>query len=269
MGNMNIISVILGRRCLFCGRTADLRENPFCKRCQEEIVRDNLEISPEETGSVLALYRYSGPVREGLHRFKYRRGRQLGIFLGRTMARRFRDLGRKADLVTCVPRAKDGLPRPYNQSAVLAKAFAKELNLPLNQELLRKRPGAKTQVQCKNSAARRRNARDAYRAGSSQQSIKGLTVALVDDLYTSGATAQVCKSILKRKGAGKVEICTAMITANPPGLLLRLSPQRRHKYEALRPDKIYQHRSFRCSKPITVPILHPKEGCPDCPGKSR
>ena len=241
---MNLLRYVFGNLCIFCGRTADPRDGEICRSCREEILRDNLEIPPGETGPVLSLYRYEGAPRNGLHRFKYRNARRLGRFCGRRMALRFRELGRRGDVVTCVPRAKDGLSRPYNQSAVLAKAFAKQTGLPFDPDLLRKRSGARTQVQCKSSAARRKNAAYAYRKGTSPRNLSGLTVILIDDLYTSGATARACEEILKKQGAAAVEICTAMIAADRPGIALRISSKRKHKQVLLRPDDAYRSRTF-------------------------
>lgn len=234
---------VLGRQCLFCGRTVDPQSEGICTECAARIAEENLEISAEETGAVISLYRYAGPVREGLHRFKYGGVADLGIDCGQKLALLFRELGRHGDVVTCVPRAKDGAPRLYNQSRVIAEAFAKALNLPLDDALLRKRNGARTQPECVDRHARLRNAEHAYRKGPSPRNIEGQTVVLIDDLYTSGATAQVCTEILKKRGAAQVIICTAMQTKAPAPRLVR-SESFEHRHIALVDESDYRGRVF-------------------------
>lgn len=246
-GIMGLWHWILGRKCLFCGATIDPRTSDICDACAASIQAENLEITLEESGTPVSLYRYAGPVREGLHRFKYNGISDLGRFCGKALAERYRALGDRAQAVTCVPRAKDGLPRMYNQSEVIAKAFAKEARLPLDSRLLRKRNGAKTQPECVDRHARRRNAEYAYRKGPSKRDITGLTVVLIDDLYTSGATAQVCAEILKKRGAAKVLIYTAMQTYRMPRRLVR-SDASRHVHASLADEALWRTKIYRLRK---------------------
>ena len=243
---MALIDWILGRQCLFCGTTVDPQSEGICADCAQKIAEDNLEISAEESGAVLSLYRYAGPVREGLHRFKYGGISALGVFCGKNLAKRFSELGYSCDLVTCVPRAKDGAPRLYNQSEVIARAFCKQLGIELDASLLRKRKGARTQPECADRHARMLNAQKAYRIGPSKRDIAGLTVVLIYDLYTSGATARACTEMLKKRGAAKVIVCTAM-QAFYHSRRLVLSSSWEHRHVALQDESAYKNRTFRKS----------------------
>lgn len=243
---MSLADWILGRQCLFCGKTVDPQSEGICPSCAQRIREENLEISPEECGAVLSLYRYAGPVREGLHRFKYGGVSALGKVCGEKLARHFTALGKTCDLVTFVPRAADGLPRLYNQSKIIARAFSKKIGAPLDPSLLRKRNGARTQVQCADRHARMRNAEYAYRVGPSKRDITGMTVVLIDDLYTSGATAQACIKMLKKRGAAAVIVCTAMQAFSPARRLVR-SNETVHRHYALKDESAYQKKTFRKS----------------------
>ena len=238
--------LILGKQCLLCGKTIDPRQDRFCEDCAAEMKEQNLEISPEEQGPILSLYRYSGCVREGLHRFKYSGCSAFGRDCGHRLGTLFLESGAAADVVTCVPRAKDGEVRLYNQSQVIARAFAETVGLPLDPKLLRKRKGARSQTECRDRRARENNAQFAYRAGPSPRDIHGLTVVLVDDLYTTGATARACVHMLKKRGAARVFVCTALQSAHFHPYLVP-SGSYRHQHEALGDESAYKQRSFRAN----------------------
>ncbi len=224
---MNILQLILGRKCFFCGSTADPRDHGICPHCLEEISRQGLVFDGRFSASVGALFYYEGVVRRGLHRFKYRGHREFGNFCGDNLAALFLTRGDCAHLVTCVPRAKDEMPRLYNQSEVIARRFAAALSLPFDGSLLSKREGMKSQPQCHSPRERDENARRAFRRGSSKRDLRGLTVVLIDDLHTTGATVNACSNILKRAGATEVLVYTAVVVSRHRGLQLRHNP--RHK----------------------------------------
>ena len=202
---MKLRYLILGRQCLFCGKTVDPRDE-FCKSCAREAKEAQVT---DHRGGPVSLYYGIGAVHQGLHRFKYRTCAEFGFACGKKLARIFAKRGEHAHLVTCVPRAKDGLPRRYNQSDVLAKAFARTAGLPYDGRLLGKRRGARTQVECRTVKEREANAKKSFCMGKSKRDLQGLRVVLVDDLYTTGATARACAELLRKRGASEVLIYTA------------------------------------------------------------
>ena len=204
-----VFRTALGRLCIFCGETVDLREGFVCSECARQIEERRLLIRPEENLRSVALYRYQGTVRRGLHRFKYGGRAEFGKVCGAMLADWFRARREQADVITCVPRAKDGRPRLYNQSELLAKTMAKELKIPFDPHLLSKRKGFPSQTDCPTPKAREENAKRAYRSGRSTRDLRGKRVVLVDDLYTTGATAAACEKILRKQGVAKVLVYTA------------------------------------------------------------
>jgi predicted amidophosphoribosyltransferase len=105
------------------------------------------------------------------------------------------------------------LRRGYNQAEELAKALAKQLSIPVAQPLLRLTTGADSQTKL-SSAQRLRNAMAAYALAPDYASGKRPLPAhlvLVDDVFTTGATARACAKALKEApGVKSVAVLTAL-----------------------------------------------------------
>lgn len=208
---MNLLHLLLGKSCVFCGRTMDPQDkSELCRDCLAQMKETRVSVPVHETREHVSVYAFADPVRLALHRFKYGGKKAFGRYAGRKIAERFRTRKEVADLVTCVPRARDGLPRMYNQSEILAKVAARELHLPFAPNLLKKRKGALSQTHCATPLMREENAKKAYFTNPKAQNIQGLRILLVDDLYTTGATARACTELLKNQGAAEVFVYTAV-----------------------------------------------------------
>jgi ComF family protein len=250
---LNVFHYILGRQCLFCGRTVDPRDE-FCPECRKVLDDPHYRPAGEGQNSSSFLFYYYGPVREGLLRYKYAGKIALGKYCGRALAERFRFRGDSADVVTCVPRAADGLPRPYNQSGVIAKTFAKELGIPFDPHLLRKRTGFRSQTNCIDAHARKLNAEGAFRIGPSKRDLHGLRVVIIDDLYTTGSTMNACKTLLKKRGAESVGHYTAM-RAGPYRPRLDVNPDHEKRHYAFQNEDEAAARRVRNSRYLQ---MHPE-----------
>jgi ComF family protein len=109
--------------------------------------------------------------------------------------------------------------RGYNQAALIASALARRTGLAAELDLLRRiRPTPPLR-----GLSRRERAlavRGAFGPAEGARSrLAGRRVVLVDDVYTSGATASACARVLKRSGAASVEVlCWARVVhADPDG----------------------------------------------------
>jgi predicted amidophosphoribosyltransferase len=105
-------------------------------------------------------------------------------------------------LLTFVPPDRDrSLRRGHHPAERLAREVGARWGLPV--EPLLGRTGSRTRQRGLSRADRRRNAAGAFRAGRAPAQ-----VVLVDDVYTSGATANAAASALRRAGARRVEVIT-------------------------------------------------------------
>jgi ComF family protein len=152
---------------------------------------------------VLAPYRYEFPLAELVHRLKYGNQLAIGRLLGTLLARRIAEAGpTSVDALVPVPlHAAREARRGYNQAAEIARFAGELLALPvLDRVALRMRA---TEEQAGLPAiARRANVSGAFEALAG---CVPASVAIVDDVLTTGATAGALAEALKRAGARRVE----------------------------------------------------------------
>lgn len=147
---------------------------------------------------------------------KYQGRRDGLVLLGGWMSAAGKGLLEEADLIVPVPLHYMRLVRRgFNQSGWLAAAVARTSGVRLSVDAL-KRVRA-TPIQGGLSATgRRRNVQGAFKVrGSRTGLVKGARVLLVDDVMTTGATAEACAMALKRAGARCVDVLTLARVAGP------------------------------------------------------
>ena len=151
---------------------------------------------------------YQGPVREMVHSFKYEGKLKIGGALTRIMLDRLPfDLG-GYDVMVPVPLYIGKLrQRQYNQSAVLASQIEKRRGLRADLRGLIKIRDTRPQIEIKDEAGRRRNVRGAFKVREGY-TFKGLSVLLLDDVFTTGSTSDECSKTLLKSGALKVDVLT-------------------------------------------------------------
>jgi competence protein ComFC len=156
-----------------------------------------------------AAYRSRGVVRDLIHRFKYDHRLHLRHLLARMLCEGFRD-GRLAAsppaLIVPVPlhpaRQRE---REFNQAEVLARLAGARLDVPV-EDVLQRRRYTLTQTNF-HREERLANLAGAF-AVRSGGNVDGRTVALVDDVLTTGSTADACARVLRRAGAAAVVVIT-------------------------------------------------------------
>ena len=109
--------------------------------------------------------------------------------------------------------------RGFNQSALIAQALARTTGHHVALDLLHRRK-ATPKMKGMGRAARRRLLAGAIAMGARwpRSAIEGRAVLLIDDVHTSGATANACAAVLKRAGARRVVMfCWARVPLDPNG----------------------------------------------------
>lgn len=140
---------------------------------------------------------------------KYQDETRLAAVFGPWLAAAGRELTETADLIVPVPlHYWRFVKRRYNQAALLAKALARHSSCAAMPDALIRVRGTSPQTGLRNRE-RERNVRGAFRVHPRHaDSIRGKTVVLVDDVYTTGATLRACAKALLLSGAASVRAVT-------------------------------------------------------------
>lgn len=149
--------------------------------------------------------------------FKHGDRTDIARACGGWMARAGAELLAEADLIAPVPlHWRRLLIRRYNQAQLLARALARaEAGARLAPDLLRRRRWTGSQAGLR-AKERRRNVREAFDIHPRWAAeVAGKTVLLVDDVLTTGATAEACARVLQRGGARHVDVLTLARVVRP------------------------------------------------------
>lgn len=113
-----------------------------------------------------------------------------------------------ADVIVPVPlHSSRERERGFNQAFVLAQALAQISHLPLDSHSLVRQSQTKMHRAGIDAKARRQSLADAFSVRHAKL-MAGKRVLLVDDVFTTGATASACAAVLHKAAADKVFVLT-------------------------------------------------------------
>jgi ComF family protein len=183
----------------------------FCGQC--------LQKPPAFSRSVIPFI-YQHPVDFLIHNFKYRRKLSHGRALAQLLAHKIRHdqqehPDNRPDLLLTVPlHWSRRWQRGFNQTEIIAKELAVQLQIPLLTHTCRRRTATPSQKGL-SRAQRQSNLRGAFElTKNSQKLIEGKRVALLDDVVTTTATARELSKLLIKHGATDVQIWALARTPN-------------------------------------------------------
>lgn len=183
---------------------------PVCKVCGIVLRRGNICDDCTQSRPKFDQLRswgvYSGPLRQAIHRMKYRRDISLGETLSRYLIELFVQLNWEVDMIAPVPLSAARLSeRGFNQSALLARPISLAYHIPYKPMALQRVRDTKSQVGL-DVHQRRQNVQGAFTGNTNQ--ISGMNILLVDDVSTSGATMDACADASLLAGAKRVYALT-------------------------------------------------------------
>ena len=226
---LTVLEFFLPRLCLFCeaavGEMAAVAvcpdcesqikwvESPLCTRCGQmfldpgggDRVCGDCQTDPPPFTRARAAAIYDGPVAQAITRFKFNRQMAFLPVMQHWLRRPIcMELASGADLLVPVPlhprRIKN---RGFNQALLLTQAFP---GAAVALEAVVRTRHTPPQVGL-NPKARQDNVKGAF-AVPDPGLVKGKTVLLVDDLFTTGSTVKECARVLRKAGARQVEVLT-------------------------------------------------------------
>ncbi len=202
-----LLDLLFPARCPWCDNVIGFTRHTACETELEKvrIPAGMVAVAPETSAHLAgawACFRYVPPVSDAMLRYKMQKRRELAGVLAPYLVEKYtaEGLSGRFDLILPVPvSAATQRRRGYNQSALLAGALAAGTSLPVRYDLLHKIRETKRQMDLTREE-RRTNILGAYEADNPEE-LAGRRVLLVDDVLTTGATANECANTLLLSGA--------------------------------------------------------------------
>lgn len=204
--------------CLLCG--ADSNSDLLCAACQDDLPGMPTFRCPqcamptthgERCGACLvqmphfsachALYPYEFPADRLVQLLKYGHQLALAPWFAKQLAPLL--LSRQADLIIPLPLHPHRLrERGFNQAGEISRALGNCLKLPVDRSSLARSRATPPQAALAHKD-RQANVKGAFECRSD---LSGKSILLIDDVLTTGATANECARVLKLHGAQRVEV---------------------------------------------------------------
>lgn len=204
--------------CAHCWSMISAVPQPGCPRCSRPFtspvattyspdhVCQGCADRPPSFTRAWTLYSYLPPLQDAICLLKYRGKLALAAALARLMIERLPPLP-PLDLIMPVPLHPQRLrEREFNQSLLLADRIGVHLQVPVSSTTLIRTVQSPAQTTLSRKG-RLKNLRGAFALRRSE-GLAGKRVLLIDDVYTTGTTANECAKILRKSGAGDVFVLT-------------------------------------------------------------
>jgi len=202
--------------CLNCRESlCEIVAKPSCERCGAPIgpyvdSKHGCQECSRERFAFKNVYRlglYDGALRDAVLKGKYLGGEPLLMSLANLIWGAFEASMRaeQIDLIVPIPQHwRQRIWRRHHAPDVLAEAYGRYLRVPVGLPILSKR--RQTEKQAKLSRAqRKKNQQNVYRVTRATR-VKGKNILLIDDVLTTGATADSAARALKSAGAKQVVV---------------------------------------------------------------
>ena len=220
------LAILYAPHCLLCGRSLDALcpvctgcaralprlSGPRCMVCQQTLPDNEVDLcircGVQDRGfsRVIALGPYSGPWRQLVLDLKIGKDRIVAGFLSTELGEELlRQMPHVPHVLTFVPMtSRERRSRGFNQSRLLAAGVARRFGLPVARLLTKQVDTARQSVLT--ARQRRENLHGAFRAVRSCPEPKSESVVLIDDVFTTGATAEACSHALLGAGYREVNV---------------------------------------------------------------
>ena len=203
-----------GPVCDGCGSPFeyDLGESVRCAACVAK---------PRAFDAARAACLYDETSREPILKLKHADRLDLAPLLARWISRSAWELIDGADAIAPVPlHPLRLLRRRYNQAAEIARPLAGLAGVAYLPDALVRTKATTTQGG-KSGSCRRRNVAGAFRVPPGRAArVAGKRILLIDDVMTTGATAEACARALKAAGAVRVDVAVVARVKDLPGLTI-------------------------------------------------
>lgn len=193
--------------CCLCGERGTPPDLDLCPVCRELLPLNDMPDPPRPFDRLICTFRYAYPVDHFVRALKFHGERQYARVLGRLIAEsRQACAAPLPDVLVPIPlHSARYRRRGFNQAHELARHAGRALGIQAEPRCLERTTATREQSGLA-PAERRRNVRGAFRVVSD---VSGKSVALVDDVLTTGSTAREAARALRAAGVTSLELWTA------------------------------------------------------------
>ena len=213
----NKLYPIFGAVCMHCGRPL-VDSNPkkqeteydsareYCYDCVQKGYTRQSNIAQGK-----ALYLYKGAVKTSMYRFKYSNKREYAQYFAQQAVKRYGEWikQRQIEIIVPVPMY---LPkqrrRGYNQAERFARALSELTGIPMDNSLVYRVEDTTPQKELGGNQ-RKNNLKNAFQIGKNV--VQYRCAMVVDDIYTTGSTAEAVARELIKQGTHRVYLLTVCI----------------------------------------------------------
>ena len=212
-GNI-MMKLVFSNFCLSCNK--DIDRAILCNPCLDRLEKtthqnriNDIHFS-KYIDEAYVCWWYNNILQEVIHKMKYSDRARIGLEMGYLAADNFEaSVYKKLDYITAVPLHHiQKRERGYNQAIWIAKGFAKEVGIPMDPKIIKR----KTHTVSQTTLDREERLQNMENAFVTSRPLKGLKIGIIDDVLTTGATMSACAKALKNNGAVHV---TALTLATP------------------------------------------------------
>lgn len=231
--------LILPYRCMLCGNVSDSEDRfenydalyhqlynkdselHLCGKCLSDLISTDEQgrwllclSNPVENDQcpglpLYLLFPYKGIIERAVPKIKFGRKIELARFFGCVLGSALQNVGLNADLIVPVPLSPERLEeRGFNQASEMAFPVSKLNNIRFADDCLIRVRDTKRQSEITDKNLRANNVSGAFGV-SEHWDVTGMTVIIVDDVATTGATLHEAAVALYKAGASKV-LCIAL-----------------------------------------------------------
>ncbi len=189
------ITFISKNKCSHCGRATPYAVN-YCNSCAERNINFD---------KALSVFDYKQPISSLIQNFKYQNRKYLSDYFSKELFNLYKCENISCDLVAFVPMHPNRLKeRGYNQSKILAEKFSALANIEVVNCVEKVK---ETERQATLSLSKRlKNLSSSFKVDKAL--VKEKSILLIDDVLTTGATADTISKLLKKAGSKKVIVLT-------------------------------------------------------------
>jgi len=180
--------------CTSCARPLPFDSDIPCGECQQH---------PPAFDRSFALFRYQEPVRHLIRGLKFHARYPCARLLGDMLADALAGIKDKPELIIPVPLHRSRYrERGYNQSLEIARTLSRRLQIPMDLRSCIRTLATQPQTQL-SAKERQRNVRKAF---ATPKPPKADHVAILDDVVTTGATANELAKALRKAGIKRIDV---------------------------------------------------------------